>query len=130
MLTFSNQFSHISYPARYCRCRRCQWACQKCPRIWSLPSFEIPVAGGYAIFASGDLVFIHTQAGRTSGLAEQEPCIGKNLVNTFALCLLFNLFAAGHDPYLHIFCFCFPFTKDATRRRSSIRLFVQLPIKT
>ena len=70
--------------------------------IGSLAAFEIAVGRRDTIFAGGDLVFIHTQAGGAAGLTEAEACRFEDLVDTFFDGLLFDLFAARDDPDFYI----------------------------
>ncbi len=70
--------------------------------IGSLAAFEVAVGGRDAIFAGGDLVFIHPQAGAAAWLTEAETCRFEDLVDAFFDGLLFDLFAAGDDPDFYI----------------------------
>src|ERR1700734_1653440 len=98
-----NEFPDIGYfPGD--RCSGCaQWAGEEGAGIGSLATLEVAVGGRDAVFAGGDLVFIHTQAGAAARLAEVESRRLEDLVDAFFDGLLLDLLAARDDPDLYVF---------------------------
>ena len=72
------------------------------PPAFALPSLEIAIAGGSAAFSGSQLIWIHAQTHAASGIAPFHSSAGKDLVQAFFFCLLFDLAAArdNHRRYV------------------------------
>src|SRR5690606_228473 len=80
-------------------CRK-QGAQQECSRSPTLAAFKIPVGGGYAIFPRRDLVFIHSQTGRTARLTHLETGFTQYVVNSLFPYLVGYLTRSGYTHCL------------------------------
>ena len=52
-------------------------------RTGTLTPLEVAVGGRHGEFSGGNLVLVHGQTGRASGLTQLETGLGENLVETF-----------------------------------------------
>src|SRR5271154_6094840 len=69
---------------------------QKRPSALALPAFEITIAGRHAILPRLQLIAVHRQAHRTTGLAELAARRAKHFVQTFGDGLLAHLLRSRH----------------------------------
>ena len=67
------------------------------PAAATLTSLEVPVGGGRAAFAGGELVGVHREAHRASGLAPLESGSDEHLVEPLRFRLVLHTARPGHN---------------------------------
>ena len=96
----------------------------------ALPALEVPVRGGGAPLARLQDVGVHPEAHRAARAPPVESGVDEDPVQPFPLGLQLHRDRAGHDQRAEPLGHGAPSTTPAASRRSSIREFVQEPMKT
>src|SRR5215472_6865739 len=93
------QRSDIRYNAGNGRGGGCKRTGKERSSALPLPAFEVPVAGGDAVFAGLQLIAVHGDTHGAAGLPPVRSRLFEDAVQTLCLRLLFNLLRARNDHY-------------------------------